>query len=159
MAKRKPKLDVKVPTKRPPFIMAEPNDDAAAFNWELRKLRHPSKDKVGGEVWPGPSVFTVESTLEDMNAYGHDLSFINPSYLQMFFDRSVAIRQAAEKVRAAKYSTDAIAQLRKTVLRVFREEFLPDVEKRFGAVAGMVAEFYAARIAHIDTFGFDGESD
>jgi hypothetical protein len=157
MAKRKPKLDTPVPTKKPPFVMAEPNDDAAAFNWELRKLRHLSPDSKKGDVWPGRAIFHAESTLDDMQTYGHDLEFVNPGYLQMLLDRSPDVRAAAEKAREAKYSPDAIKQLRKTILRVFRDQILPGIDEQFTKISGMVAEFYAARLAHIDTFGFDDE--
>lgn len=157
MAKRKPKLDTPTPTKKPPFVMPEPNDDAAAFGWELRKLRHPAADTKKDDIWPGRGVFQTDSTLDEMQIYGHDLTFINPGYVQMKFDRSPEIRAAAEKVRAAKYTPEAIKQFRKTILRVFREQVLPVIDGEFTKVSGMVAEFYAARLAHIDTFGFDDD--
>jgi hypothetical protein len=157
MAKRKPKLDTPPATKKPPFVMPEPNDDASAFGWELRKLRHPSADSKKDDIWPGRHVFQIEGTLDDKQTYGHEITFIDPAYLQMQFDHSPEIRAAAEKVRAASYSPEAIKQFRKTILRVFRDQVLPTIDAQFAKIAGMVAEFYAARLAHIDTFGFDDE--
>jgi hypothetical protein len=48
-----------------------------------------------------------------------------------------------------------LRKFQQTVERSFKEKVLPDVERRFNEVSGMVAEFYAARLAHIDKFGFD----
>ena len=50
-----------------------------------------------------------------------------------------------------------IRDSRKVVLTVFHEKILPQIVARFEEISGMVAEFYAARLAHIDTFGVDDE--
>jgi hypothetical protein len=149
------KLDKQPPAPKPAFVMAEPNDDAAAFGWTLGKLRYLSKDAVNGERWPGPGVFDVPCTYEVRQVYGHIIEFVNPAYLQLQFDGNADIRKAAEKAREEGYTKEAIAKFRKVILRVFNEQVVPDMVKRFGAVAGLVAEFYCARLAHIDKFGVE----
>jgi len=159
MAKRKSKtkLDVKTPTKKPPYVMPEPNDDAAAFGWELKKLRYPAADSPKNDVWPGRSIFQPQISLEEMQAYGHDMAFIEPGYLQRQFDHSPAIRKAAEKASAEKYSPESLARLQRAIQRVFTETVLPEIEAQFDAISKMVAQFYAARLAHIETFGFEDD--
>jgi len=155
MGKRK--LDKKVAVPRPAYVMAPPNDDAAAYGWSLGKLRYPDPkaDPKEKDPWPGPYMFAVPTDLETRQMYGHVIEFINPNYLQLLLDAQPEIRAGAEKVKAAGYSPEAFKQFAKTVNTIFRDRILPDIAKRFEAVSGSVAEFYAARLAHIDKFGFD----
>lgn len=143
--------------KKPPYVMPEPNDDAAAFGWELKKLRHPADDSPKGDVWPGRSIFQPQVSLEEMQAYGHDMAFIEPGYLQRQFDQSPEIRKAAEKASTEKYSPEALAKLQRVISRVFHDTILPDIKLQFNAIAKMIAQFYAARLAHIETFGFEDD--
>ncbi len=135
--------------------MAAPNDDAAAFGWTLGKLRYLSDDEVNGERWPGRGVFDVPCSYAVRQVYGHIIEFVNPAYLQLQLDGNEDIRKAAEKARAEGYTKEAIAKFRKVILRVFNDQVIPDMVKRFGNVAGLVAEFYCARLAHIDKFGVE----
>lgn len=153
--KSKAKLDKQPPAPKPAFVMAEPNDDAAAFGWTLGKLRYLSKEKVNGEQWPGSHVFDVPYSYEIRQTYGHIIEFVNPAFLQIQLDNSPEVRHAAEKAREAGYTQEAIAKFRRVIVRVFNEQVVPDIVKRFEKVAGMVAEFYCARLAHIDKFGVD----
>lgn len=158
MAKLKRKLDKKEPTKKPPFNMAEPNDDLSAYGWALDRLRYPSKDSTKTDIWPGRSVFDIDtdSTLKD--TYGFNIEFLNPKYLQVMLDSSPKVMAACQKAAEANYSEDAIANLRKVVLTEFRDLVLPDIMARFKKVGGMVGQFYAARMAHMQTFGDNDET-
>jgi hypothetical protein len=153
--KSKAKLDKQPPAPKPAFVMAAPNDDAAAFGWTLGKLRYLSDDEVNGERWPGRGVFDVPCSYAVRQVYGHIIEFVNPAYLQLQLDGNEDIRKAAEKARAEGYTKEAIAKFRKVILRVFNDQVIPDMVKRFGNVAGLVAEFYCARLAHIDKFGVE----
>lgn len=156
MGKRKlDKEKVRLP--KPAFVMAPPNDDAAAYGWAMGKLRHPDPNASPKEKdpWPGPYVFNVPTDLEVRQVYGHNMDFINTGYVQLLLDAEPEIRKGAEKVKAAGYSPEALKQFGKTVNAVFREKVLPDLAKRFEQVSGLVAEFYAARLAHIDKFGVE----
>jgi hypothetical protein len=137
------------------YVMPPPNDDAEAFGWSLGKLRHkdPNADPKDKDPWPGPYVFTVPTSLETRNIYGHNMDFICTGYVQMLLDSEPAIRAGAEKVKNAGYSPEAIKKFTKTVVAVFEQKIVPDIVERFRAVSDMVAEFYAARLAHIDKFG------
>ncbi|NDD53174.1 hypothetical protein EBZ39_04720 [bacterium] len=149
--KKSKKLSKKT-TPRPKFVMAEPNDDAEAFGWTLGKLRHLVRDR-DGKKWPGRGVFDANYNYDTRQLYGHVIDFINPAFLQIQLDSNKAIRAGAIKVRDAGYTKEAIEKFQATVLRVFTEEILPDIAARFKPVAGLVAEFYAARLAHIEKFG------
>jgi hypothetical protein len=153
--KSKAKLDKQPPAPKPAFVLAEPNDDAAAFGWTLGKLRYMSKDKVNGEQWPGPPVFDVPYPYEVRQTYGHIIEFVNPAFIQIQLDSSQEVRTAAENARDAGYTPEALAKFRRVILRVFNEQILPEIVKKFEKVAGMVAEFYCARLAHIDKFGIE----
>lgn len=135
--------------------MAEPNDDAAAFGWSLDKLRYPAKDSKKGDVWPGPSVFEIEEGVELRNAYGFDINFINAKFVQVLLDNSAKVRAAAEKCAAAKYSEEARADLKRIIMAEFRDTVLPEILARFKKISGLVADFYAARIAHLITYGVE----
>lgn len=151
----KTKLDKKPAGPKPKFVMAEPNDDAAAFGWTLGKLRYLSDDVIDGERWPGRGVFDMPYSFETRQLYGHIIEFVNPAFLQIQLDSSPAVRKSAEQAKAEGYTPEAIAKLRKTILKVFQEEVLPQIDAQFKKIAGMVAEFYCARLAHIDMFGAD----
>jgi hypothetical protein len=153
--KSKAKLDKPPAGPKPAFVMADPNDDAAAFGWTLGKLRYLSEEIIDGERWPGPGVFDVTYPYEVRQTYGHIIEFLNPAFLQVQLDGNQDVRRAAEKAREEGYTPEAIAKFRKVIIRVFNEQVIPDIVKRFQKAAGMVAEFYCARLAHIDTFGVE----
>ena len=135
--------------------MAAPNDDIAAFAWDMSRLRYPSKDSKPNDVWPGPPVFEIPESSALREMYGFDVTFINAKYAQFMFDQSPAIRSGAEKVRAAGYKQAAIEEFKAAVEKVFRTVVVPDMIKQFNNVSIKVAEFYSARLAHIDKFGVD----
>lgn len=161
MAKKKtidkslPKRDVP----RPAYLMPEPNDDMAAFGWDMSKIRHAAPGLKRGDVWSGPPIWSVPISREVMHTYGPDMYFLAPKYLQMCFDSSAEIREAAERAKAARYSKESIGVLQTTIKRVFEKTVLPDLAKRFDEISRMVAEFYAARLAHITKFGFNEDED
>lgn len=142
---------------RPAYVMPPPNDDAEAYNWELRSLRKPdprSEDKKDPDA--GPSIFRApQETMQTMRRYGHEAQFICPKYLQILLDRSADIREAAMAAAEARYTKEALEELRKTVMRVFHAEVLADIEQNFEAIAPVIAQFYAARFAHIKKFGHE----
>lgn len=158
MGKLKRKLDKKEPTIKPPFNMAEPNDDLHAFGWDMGRIRYPAKDSKPGDVWPGRSVFDVDSDNALRTEYGFNIDFLNAKYLQVMLDRSPKIMAACQKAAEDKYSEEAIANLRKVVMAEFRDLVLPDMAARFKKIAGMVGQFYAARMAHVQTFGAEDET-
>jgi hypothetical protein len=153
MAKLKRTLDIKKPDKLPPFMMAEPNDDAGAFGWSLDKLRYPAPDSKKGDVWPGRPVFGVEEENELRDMYGFDIHFVNAKFVQIMLDNSEKVRAAAEKCAAAKYSEESRANLRRVIMAEFKDVVLPEILARFKKVSGLVADFYAARLAHLMTYG------
>lgn len=155
MAKIKRTLDIKKPDKMPPFVMAEPNDDAAAFGWSLDKLRYPSKDSTKADIWPGSSIFEIEEGKDLRDAYGFDIHFVNAKFVQVVLDNSEKVRAAAEKCAAAKYSEESRANLRRVIMAEFKDAVLPEILARFKRISGLVADFYAARIAHLTTYGPD----
>jgi len=135
--------------------MAAPNDDLHAFGWSMDRMRYPSKDSTPKDVWPGASVFGVPEADAYRDTYGFNVSFLDAPYLQFMLDQVPEIRAAAEKCSEDKYSPESIAALRKAVAKAFRDVIMPDIEARFKKISGLVAEFYAARLAHIETFGFE----
>jgi hypothetical protein len=152
------KLDKAPAGPKPAYVMPAPNDDAAAFGWTLGKLRYPGKPEPGEkqeDAWPGSFVFQVSVPYEIRQVYGHNIQFICPEFAQLVLDGEPEIRAGAEKVKQAGYTPEALDKFRKTIQRVFREKVVPNVEHRFDEIAGMVAEFYAARLAHIDKFGVE----
>lgn len=158
MSKLKRKLDVKKPDKLPPFMMDEPNDDACAFGWSLDKLRYPAEPATKGDIWPGRNIFQVEEAKELFDMYGFDINFVNAKFVQVVLDNSEKVRAAAEKCAAAKYSDEALANLRRVILAEFKDVVIPEMLTRFKKVAGMVADFYAARLAHLMTYGPEDEN-
>jgi len=151
------KLDKKEPTKKAPFEMAEPNDDIGAFGWSMDRLRYPSNDSKKGDVWPGRGVFDVDEAKELYEQYGFNVEFINAKFVQVMLDNSAAVRAAAEKCAAEKYSPESRANLRNVINKEFRDTIVPAMVARFKKVSALVADFYAARIAHLLTFGSDGD--
>lgn len=158
MAKITRKLDIKKPEKTPPFVMPEPNDDAAAFGWSLDRLRYPSKDSTKTDIWPGRGVFEIAEAEEFRKTYGFNIEFVNPKFVQVMLDTSPDVRAAAEKCAKAGYTPKALKALRAVIYKEFTAVIVPEMIDRFQKVAGMVAEFYAARLAHIQTFGYGDEA-
>ena len=74
--------------KKAPFVMAEPNDDAAAFGWKLGNLRNPTPVDEHGDIWPGKPVFQIEEEAELRDYYGFDINFVNPKFVQVMLDGS-----------------------------------------------------------------------
>lgn len=155
MAKIKRTLDVKKPDKMPPFVMAEPNDDAAAFGWSLDRLRYPAEDSTKEDVWPGSPIFSIEEEKELRSVYGFNIEFVNPKFVQVVLDNSEKVRAAAQKCADSKYSPESRNELRKVVMAEFRDVVVPEMLARFKKTAGLVADFYAARLAHLLTYGPD----
>lgn len=140
---------------KPPFVMAEPNDDAAAFGWSMGNLRCPMPPDDDGEIWPGKPVFQIEEEPELRAAYGFDINFVNAKFVQVMLDGSEAVANATKRAARAGYTPESRAALKKVILREFETQVVPEITRRFKAVADYVADFYAARLAHIQTFGQD----
>lgn len=145
-------LDKKPPAKKAPFVMAEPNDDIDAYGWALKRLRRASKDK-DGTVWAGQPVFEVPQDIKSIATYGPEVHFLDPQYLQLMFEKIPAISKEIEKVKAAGYTPAALDKFTKLIVKHFEETVLVDIVQRFFQAAPLVAQFYAARFAHLDTFG------
>lgn len=150
--KNKRTLDKKPPSKKAPFVLDEPNDDIDAYGWALKRLRRPSKDS-DGTVWAGRPLFDYPQDLKSMNIYGPEVQFLDPQYLQLMFDKIPEINKAVEKVRAAGYTPAALEKLTKLIVKHFEETVLVDIVQRFFQTAPLIAQFYAARLAHLYTFG------
>lgn len=153
MAKIKRTLDVKKPDKMPPFIMPEPNDDAAAFGWSLDRLRYPAPSSTKTDIWPGQPIFQIDEENELRDMYGFNIEFVNPKFLQVMLDNSEKIRTAAQRCADTKYSPESRDELRKVIVAEFRDVVVPEMLRRFKKVASLVADFYAARLAHLLTYG------
>lgn len=140
---------------KPAYIMPPPNDDAEAYNWELSRLRIADpKSENKREPDQGPRLFRApQETMQTMRRYGHDAQFICPKYLQIMLDQSLEIREATVKAAEARYSKEALSKLQATITAVFHEKILPDIAQNFEHVAPTIAQFYAARMAHIKKFG------
>lgn len=138
--------------------MPEPNDDLAAFGWSLDRLRYASDTSTKTDVWPGRSVFEVDEAKELYEQYGFNIDFVNPKFIQVMLDNSVAVRNAAQKCADADYSAEARAALKAVINKEFRETIVPAMVDRFKKVSALVADYYAARIAHLLTFGAEDES-
>jgi len=105
------------------------------------------------DVWPGRSVFEIEESNELRDVYGFNIDFVNPKFVQVVLDNSEKIRAAAQKCAENKYSPESRNELRKVIMAEFRDTAIPEMLSRFKKVAGMVADFYAARLAHLMTYG------
>lgn len=151
------KLDKKEPTKKAPFTMAEPNDDIGAFAWAMDRLRYASSDSKKGDVWPGRNIFEVAEAKTLVEQYGFNIDFVNAKFVQVMLDSSAAVRAAAEKCADENYSPESRASLRNAINKEFRDTIVPEMVSRFKKVSALVADFYAARIAHLLTFGPEQE--
>ena len=151
---KKHTLEKKPPGKRAAFVMRAPNDNLEAYGWNLRWLRHATDDGVGGRP-----VFNLRIPIEEVRKYGPDLQFVDPRYLQYMLEQQPEIQKAMKKVRAAGYSPAALEKFTKLVVRVFEERVLVDIIQRFFKVAPLVAQFFAAKLAHEVTFGPEEEED
>lgn len=145
----------KAPAPRPKYVMAAPNDDIAAFGWDLSKLRYPSKDSKPNDVWPGPSMFEIEGANELRDPYGFDINFVCAKYVQVLLDQEKDIMVGAQKVRDAGYTKAALEEFAETVRQTFKKVVVPKIVAQFNNISQSVAEFYAARLAHIDKFGVE----
>lgn len=150
---KKHTLEKKKPGKRPPYVMPAPNEDAEAYGWSLARLRQPVKDAATGAIEPGRTLFDVKRDLTQMLHYGMDANFVCPHYLQYMLDKIPEVKTGAEKAKAAGYSPEALDKFGKLIVKVFEEQILVDVVTRFYKAAPTVAQFYAAKRAHLDTFG------
>jgi hypothetical protein len=142
---------------RPKYNMAEPNDDMAAFGWDLGKLRYASSDSKKGDVWPGRSMFDIAEAQELVETYGFDIRFVCPKFVQVLLDQEKEIMDGAQKVREAGYTQAALEEFDATVRAVFKRVVVPQMLRRFNDVSRSVAEFYAARLAHIVKFGAEDD--
>lgn len=140
---------------KPAYVMPAPNSDIEAYGWDMSKIRYPDpKSDSPKDPDPGPPVFSApDATWEMRQRYGHDIEFICPAYLQMMLDHSTAVRDAALAAHEARYTKEAIAKIQVAVETEFTKKILPEIAKNFGQVSEMVAQFYAARVAHIKKFG------
>jgi hypothetical protein len=151
---KKHKLDVSDKPK-PAYLMPAPNDDMAAYGWDLNKLRladPKSEDKKDPDK--GRSMFGApQETMQTMHRYGHDAMFICPKYLQILLDQSKELHMAAKAAAEHRYRASDIDEIQTVVDRVFKEKVLPDIIANFEKVSRAIAQFYAARMAHVKKFG------
>lgn len=137
--------------------MREPNDDLAAFGWSLDRLRYPSKTSTKTDVWPGRSIFEVAEAKELYEQYGFNIDFVNPKFVQVVLDNSPKVRAAADACAAAKYNEATRAHLRQVIDEEFKAKIIPEILSRFKKISPLVADYYAAKISHLLTFGADSE--
>lgn len=142
--------------KRPKYVMPPPNDDIDAYGWELRQIRMPSADDKTVASRPA---FHVKQDIESIKAYGVDMQFACPKYVQQMLDASPSIDSAVQKAKAAGWTPEALKKVTDAVIKTFNEHVLVDIAQRFYAIAPMVADFYAARQAHIDLHGKTHEDE
>jgi hypothetical protein len=155
---KRSKLDKKLPPQKvvkPAFVLPGPNSDIEAYGWDMSKLRYPDpKSAEKKDPDPGPPIFLApEADWEHKQRYGHDINFLCPQYIQLMLDKSKSVRDAALAAHDERYTKDAVAAIERAVLAEFTKTILPEIQKNFGQIAGIVAQFYAARIAHIKKFG------
>ena len=141
-----------------PYVMPPPNDDIAAHGWDLRQIREAdpkSLDKKDPDK--GRPIFSApQETLKTIVRYGCDAHFLCPKYLQILLDQSEDVRKAAMAAAENRYRASDIDAIEAAVNKAFKEVVLPDIEKNFSRISRTVAQFYAARLAHIRKFGVDG---
>lgn len=151
---KKHKLD-KVAHPKAAYTMPPPNDDLHAYGWDLKNIRGAdpkSADKKDPDA--GKPIFSApQETMKTMMRYGLDARFICPRYLQILLDQSVELREAVTKAAENRYRNEDIDRIQAAVNKVFKEVVLPDIAENFKNVSRTVAQFYAARIAHIKKFG------
>lgn len=140
---------------KPAYLMPAPNDDAAAYGWDLSKLRYPdpkSPDKKDPD--PGRHMFNApQENGNTMHRYGHNAVFLCPKYLQIILDQSKALHAAAKNAAENRYRASDIDEIQAVVDKVFKETVLPDIVANFEKVSRAIAQFYAARMAHVKKFG------
>lgn len=156
MAKKHTLRDPKAPkAPRPKYVMPAPNDDIEAYGWDMGKLRYPDeKSDNPKHPDPGVPIFTApDASWEMRQRYGHDLLFLCPQYLQLKLDQVQEVRDAALAAHEAGYTKESLDKIEAAVATAFTKKILPEIAKNFGQVSGMIAQFYAARIAHIKKFG------
>jgi hypothetical protein len=156
---KKPKKSKEAAPPRPKFNMAEPNDDMAAFGWNLGKLRYPAASSQKDDIWPGRSMFDVENASEIRREYGFEVQFVCARYVQMLLDQEEETMIAAQKVHDAGYTQAAREEFRAKIQQLFQRIVVPDMITNFNKVSQAVADFYAARLAHIAKFGTDTDDD
>jgi len=155
LVKKRHTLEQRKPSKRAAFVMRPPNDNLEAHGWSLHRLRLPTTDPDIA----GRPAFNIPITIKEISTYGVDLQFIDPKYLQYMLDQQPEIQKAAKKVKAAGYTPEALDRFRNVVVRVFEEHVLVDMVSRFFKAAPLVAQFYAAKLAHEDMFGVEATED
>lgn len=142
--------------KRPKYVMPPPNDDIDAYGWELRQVRLPSADDKHMASRPA---FNIGQNIESIKRYGVDMQFACPKYVQMMLDNTPGIENAVQKAKAAGWTPEALKKITDAVLKAFNERVLVDIAEQFYRIAPMVADFYAARQAHIDLHGKEQEDE
>lgn len=140
---------------RPAYVMPGPNSDIEAYGWDMSKLRYPDPESESKrDPDPGKPIFTAaEATWEHKQKYGHDLNFICPQYLQLMLDRSAEVRNAALAAHDDKYTAEALEKIAEAIRVECSATILPHIKKQLAEIIPMLAQFYAARIAHIKKFG------
>lgn len=159
MAKKIDKTLQAQPTPKTAYSMPEPNDDMAAFGWDLSKIRFPAPGLKRGDVWSGPPIWSVPINIELVKNYGPDIQFLNPRFMQLILDASPEVQEAVAKAKAARYTATAIAELQKTIVDVFESKIVPNIVERFKNISDGVAQFYAARLAWKTKYGEDQPED
>ena len=140
---------------RPAYVMPVPNDDMGAYGWDLRNIRladPKSLDKKDPDK--GLGLFSApQENMQTMRRYGHDAQFICPKYLQILLDKSEELRKAVNKAAENRYRSSDIDDIQAAVNKAFNEVVLADIVANFDRASRSIAQFYAARIAHIKKFG------
>jgi hypothetical protein len=138
-----------------PYEMPAPNDSLDAYGWDLSKLRYPSEHSLDPkDPDPGKHIFTApQETKQTMDMYGHDAKFICPRYVQILLDMAPGVRKAAMAAHNSRYTKASIAAIQVEIEKVFNDVIIKDIEKNFKKIAPLVAQFYAARVAHMKKFG------
>lgn len=140
---------------KPAYVMPGPNSDMQAYGWDMGKLRYPDpKSDSAKDPDPGPHVFNApNASWELRQRYGHDIQFLCPAYIQMMLDHSTSVRDAALAAHDARYTKESIAKVQAAIETEFTKKILPEILANFEQVSEMIAQFYAARVAHIKKFG------
>lgn len=125
----------------------------------MDRMRYPTKDSTATDVWPGRSIFEIEDAQKLVEQYGFNIDFINPKFVQVMLDSSTAVRNAAINCHDANYSPESRAKLRRVIVKEFETVIVPAITERFKKISNLVADFYAARLAHAITFEMEGYDD
>lgn len=143
------------------YTMPAPNDDMLAYGWQLKNIRAAdpkSSDKKDPD--PGASIFRApQETMQTMRRIGHDAQFICPKYLQIMLDAAPEVKDAAIAAADARYTQEAVRNIQTAIVNVFEKRVLPDIAKNFDEISLFLAQFYAARVAHIKKFGVEPVDD